>query len=184
MNTMKTLSTALVLCCVCQSAVADKESDAIAKVLPTIKSWSTNSTLVSAVKEQNAKNMTLDDIKAKDQVWAKAVGVDAFMKSLMENAAATELSKLEKSEPYFIELILMDKSGANVAMTNKTSDYWQGDEPKYQETYPKGPDALHKSEAEFDDSVNGYVVQISIPIVDSGSNVGALTVGVNLDEIK
>lgn len=184
MNKIKAIMAGVMLVSASGMALADKETDAINKVLPTIKTWSTNPVLVKAVKEQNAKGATLDQIKAKDAEWAKAVGVDAFIKSLMENEAAKELVKIEQSEPYFIELILMDKDGANVAISNKTSDYWQGDEPKYQQTFLKGPDAMHKSESEFDDSVNGYVVQISVPVVDGGANIGALTVNINLDAIK
>ena len=57
------------------------------------------------------------------------------MKALMNNSAAKELLKFESSKPYFTEVFLMDNQGANVAMTNKTSDYWQGDEAKFIESF-------------------------------------------------
>ncbi|MFT6910604.1 MAG: hypothetical protein ACJAS1_007337 [Oleiphilaceae bacterium] len=49
------------------------------------------------------------------------------MTLIMQSSAAKRLLELEKSQAYFFEVFLMDNQGANVAMTNKTSDYWQGD---------------------------------------------------------
>ena len=79
----------------------------------------------------------------------------------------------------------MDAHGLNVAATAPTSDMWQGDEAKFTETYPKGPDATHFSEVEFDESSQIFQGQISIPMVDpdTGEVVGAMTVGVNAEAL-
>jgi len=37
---------------------------------------------------------------------------------------------------------------------------------------------------EFDDSAQAYLVQISVPVMDGGSAIGAITIGVNLDELE
>lgn len=157
---------------------------AVHDLVPTIKAWGSNAVLVAAVKEQNSGGMSLDNIKSKDAAWIKHNGVDDFMKSLMNNSAAVELKKLESSAPYYMELFLMDNQGANVAMTNKTSDYWQGDEDKFTGSYQGGAGDVHMGKVKFDKSAQAYLVQVSVPVMDGGGAIGAITVGVNLDELE
>jgi len=64
-----------------------------------------------------------------------------------------------------------------------TSDYWQGDEAKFTQTYAVGSDAVHFSDIDFDESSQSYQAQISFTIIDpaSGAPIGAMTVGVLAD---
>ncbi len=163
---------------------AEEAPDSIKQLALTLESWGRNPVLIAAVEAQNAKGQTLDQIKQRDGEWRETSGVDDFMRSLIENEAAAELARMEASEPYFFELFLMDNQGANVAMTNKTSDYWQGDEAKFIESYKGGEGALHISEVEFDESAQAYLVQISVPVMDGDSAIGAMTIGVNVDELE
>ena len=78
----------------------------------------------------------------------------------------------------------MDNQGANVAMTDKTSDYWQGDEAKFKESYNNGEGAVHISDVEFDDSTQAYLVQVSVPVKDGDAIIGAITVGIDVDRIE
>lgn len=156
---------------------------AVNDMVPTLKTWGNNPTLIAAVKEQNAKAMSLADIKNKDQVWMKTTGIDDFMKTLLNNTAARELKKLEASKPYFTEVFLMDNQGANVAMTNKTSDYWQGDEEKFTQSFNAGNGGIDIGKVKFDKSSQAYLVQVSVPVMDGGKAIGAITIGINLDEL-
>lgn len=155
----------------------------VMQLVPTLKTWGTNPVLIAAVRAQNAKGMTLEQIKTKDKEWMGTSGVDAFMKTLMSNDAAKEMLKLEHSAPYYLEFFLMDNQGANVAMTNKTSDYWQGDEAKFKESFKGGAGAVHVGPVKFDSSAQAYLVQVSVPVMDDGKAIGALTIGINLDEL-
>ena len=51
--------------------------------------------IVAAVKEQNSKNMSLEDIKAKDESWRNTPGLNDFMKSIMETQCADHLRKIQ-----------------------------------------------------------------------------------------
>jgi hypothetical protein len=75
----------------------------------------------------------------------------------------------------------MDASGLTVAMSDPTSDYWQGDEAKWRETYPAGAGAVHVSEVDLDQSTQTYQSQVSLTVVDAGEPVGAVTFGVNVE---
>ncbi len=182
---MKRLVQSIAVICILlvSPAYAEKAPDSVKKIIPEIQKMAANPVIVDAVKAQNAKNISLDDIKKRDAAWRKVTGVDDFMNALLSNPAAAEMLKFEKSKPYYIELFLMDNQGANVAMTNKTSDYWQGDEAKWQKSFNGGKGGTHLGDVEFDESAQAYLVQVSVSVMDGGQAIGAVTVGVNLDEL-
>jgi hypothetical protein len=66
-------------------------------------------------------------------------------------------------------------------MTNKTSDYWQGDEAKFQKSFNGGAGQVHVGDVKFDESAQVYQVQISVPVTDGVKAIGAITIGVDLD---
>ena len=177
-------SFALVLSFLSCFAFAEELPPEVNELIPTLQGWGSDSALIAAVQAQNAQGLTLDAIKQRDTEWRGVEGLDAAMKDMMNSAAAKRLSELEQSAPYFFELFLMDNQGANVAMTNKTSDYWQGDEAKWQQSFMNGQGAVHVGEVEFDESAQDYLVQISVPVMDGGKAIGAITSGVNLDELE
>ena len=158
--------------------------DAVLNLVPSLQDWGKDAVLVTAVKQQNAKGVSLESIKQTDKEWMDAVGVTPFMQALMDNDAAKELKKLEASKGYYSEIFLMDNQGANVAMTNKTSDYWQGDEDKFIDAFKGGQGEVHIGKVKFDKSSQAYLVQVSVPVMDGGEAIGALTVGVNVDELE
>lgn len=156
----------------------------VAQLIPTLQSWGNNPILIEAVKTSNARAESLEAIKRRDAEWRQIEGLDDEMKAMMNSPAAQQLSKYERSAPYFFEIFLMNNQGANVAMTNKTSDYWQGDEAKWQESFKGGKGAVHVGDVQFDESVEDYLLQISVPVMSEGHAIGAITVGVNLDVLE
>jgi hypothetical protein len=80
----------------------------------------------------------------------------------------------------------MDNKGLNVAQSDVTSDYWQGDEAKWKKSFLAGPDGLFIDEVEFDESTQTYQAQVSVSIADpdSGEAIGAITVGVNVELLE
>ncbi|SJN59994.1 hypothetical protein VR7878_03894 [Vibrio ruber DSM 16370] len=164
------------------SVHAEEAPESLKELIPQLESWGKDPVLVDAVQAQNAQKVSLDEIKAMDKKWRDTPDVDDFMFSLMNNKAAKRLLELENSMPFLVELFLMDDQGANVAMTNKTSDYWQGDEAKFIQSFNDGQGKVHIGEVEYDDSVLSYLVQVSVPVIDGqGKTIGAITIGINLD---
>ena len=77
----------------------------------------------------------------------------------------------------------MDKQGNIVAESDKTSDYWQGDEDKFIKSFAQGKGAVFIDEPVFDESSERYVVQVSVPVLEPVTKkaIGAVTVGIDLD---
>ena len=95
--------------------------------------WATSPVLIEAVKEQNAKNISLSAIKKLDDSWRSTSGLGEFMLPYLDNPAVEELARLEEVSGYVQESFVMDNQGALGGSTTKTSDFWQGDEAKFTE---------------------------------------------------
>jgi hypothetical protein len=144
----------------------------------------TDPIIVSAVKAENAKGKTLAQIESRDKEWRATAGIADYMKAIMESECGRRLRTIQQSTPYFAEIFVMDNQGANVAMTDKTSDYWQGDEAKFKKSFNNGSGAVFVDEVEFDDSAQAYLVQVSVPVREGGTVIGAITFGIDLDKLE
>lgn len=143
--------------------------------------FGTDPIIVKAVRAENARGKTLEYIKQMDDQWKATPGIADFMRALMESECGKHLHDIQNSVPYYAEIFVMDNQGANVAMTDKTSDYWQGDEAKFIESYLEGVGGIHISDVEFDESTQTYLVQISVPVKDGDLVIGAMTIGIDVD---
>lgn len=148
-----------------------------------LAAYGKDAVIVAAVKAENAKGKTLEQIKAMDAKWMATPGVSDDMKALMDSECGKFLQGVQKSAPYFAEIFVMDNQGANVAMTDKTSDYWQGDEAKFQKSFNGGTGAVFVDEVKFDESTQTYLVQVSVPVMDGDKAIGAITIGLDVDKV-
>ena len=158
-------------------------SDKVKNALATIKKIAADEVVVRAVQSQNAKKTKLDDIKALDKEWSAARGITDKMKPYLEGACAKALAKYAGELPALVESFAMDNQGALVCAMAKTSDFWQGDEDKWQKSYADGNGADFIDKPKFDDSSQTYSVQVSVPVSDGKAVIGALTVGLAMDKL-
>jgi hypothetical protein len=77
----------------------------------------------------------------------------------------------------------MDDQGALVCATAKTSDYWQGDEAKWQRAFNGGKGDVFIDRPKFDESAGARIAQISVPVMENGRAIGAVTVGVAIEKL-
>lgn len=144
----------------------------------------TDPIIVKAVMAENNKGKSLAQIQEMDKKWIATPGIVDYMQALMDSECGQYLRKIQKSTSYYAEIFVMDNQGANVAMTDKTSDYWQGDEAKFKESFKGGKGAVHIGDVEFDDSTQAYLVQVSVPVKDGDSVIGAITIGIDVDKVE
>lgn len=150
----------------------------------TLAGVGTDPVVVAAVKAENAKRKTLAQIKEMDKKWKAHAGIADYMQAMMDSECGKRLATIQDSAPYYAEIFAMDNQGANVAMTDKTSDYWQGDEAKFKKSFAGGAGAVFVDEVEFDDSTQAYLVQVSVPVKDGDTVIGAITFGIDVDKIE
>ena len=77
----------------------------------------------------------------------------------------------------------MYNQGALVCATQRTTDYWQGDEAKWTRTFNGGNGTLFIDRPKLDESAKVRLAQISLPVVENGKTIGVITVGVNIDRL-
>ncbi|MQY42634.1 hypothetical protein GG681_08255 [Epibacterium sp. SM1969] len=156
-----------------------------------LMSWAQSDVLIAAIKRQNARTngYTQGDIEELDRQWSSEIGKanTPIITPVLGNAAAHFLRlKVAGSGGQISEAFIMDAQGLTVAASDITSDYWQGDEDKFTQSFGQGADAYHLGEVDLDHSTHMYQVQISLTLhdPDSGTPIGALTVGVVADTLK
>ncbi len=166
--------------------LADKTQDALAAFATlNVKPWLDEPVLIDAVRKQNEITKDYDQarIDQLDQEW----------RGLEENAAAPMIRSVVTGElaeflrdrkvgsgGAIVEAIVMDAKGLNVAAMEAPSDFWQGDEAKFLNSFGKGVDGVDYGDIELDESSGSYQAQLSYPLVDpdDGTLIGAITVGV------
>ena len=164
---------------------AETASQKVAELAKTtFVQWGNDPIIVRAVKNENARAKTLEEIKKMDKKWQATPGTADFMRALMESDCGKHLRTLQKKFPYIAEIFVMDNQGANVAMSDKTSDYWQGDEDKFLKSYNNAKGDIHIGPVKFDDSTQAYLVQVSVPVKDGNNVIGAMTIGVDVDKME
>jgi len=155
-----------------------------------IQTWVKDPKVVGAIKSQNAENraMSSQDIDKLDKQWRAET--KATSRPLIDKVLGSELSGYlkgvkDQSKGLYTEIFVMDNKGLNVGQSDVTSDYWQGDEAKWQKTYLVGGGAVHIGDVELDESTQMFQAQVSVTVTDPDTNrvIGAVTVGVNVDEI-
>jgi hypothetical protein len=172
------------------AAQAAGEHDAAIRKLVdnTIKGWVSDPAIIQAIRSQNTSNAALSqsDIEALDQKWRAetAASVKPLISEVLARPASQKLLRHKnEGEGLFTEIFVMDNRGLNVAQSDPTSDYWQGDEAKWKKSFLAGPDAVFIDDVEFDDSTQTYQSQVSIavPDPDTGAVIGAVTIGINVE---
>ncbi len=189
---MKSLFLSTVVLSSSASLVQAAEFDDVARsfLAENISNWANDPILIDAIRAQNAETggYDLSEIETLDQTWRGEVGAadTPLIDPVLNNAAAEFLrEQAAASSGVITEILLMDSVGLNVAVSHVTSDYWQGDEAKYTQTFSAGPDAVHIGAIEFDESSQTYQSQLSFTLIDpeSGEAVGAMTVGLNAEAL-
>src|SRR5262245_19413854 len=127
--------------------------------------------LVAAVVAKNGAGESAEDVQKKDREWSSAKAARA---AVTESACGDRLRGLVKEDAFVVEAFLMDAQGALVCASRETSDYWQGDEPKWQKTYGEGK-RVYVDEAAQDVSTGVYAIQLSVLVSNAGQKAGALT---------
>ncbi|MBI3244808.1 MAG: GAF domain-containing protein [Chloroflexi bacterium] len=120
------------------------------------------------------------EIDKLDQQWRAADAADnnddPLVQSRLDNEVASELREYKDTFPDNVEVFVTDRYGANIAATNRTSDYFQADETWWQTAYNGGQGAIFIGQPEFDESSDTFASNIAVPLFAHGTRevVGVL----------
>lgn len=185
---MKLLPTTLsAICALSTNAFAANEyTDQLTDIAnQTIAQWVTAPVVVNTLRAQNRAHEGLSEgqINELDASWRQQVisGGD-LITTVLSNPLSLHLKDLKaQGAGRFTEIFISDNRGLNAGQSDVTSDYWQGDEDKWQ--VPTASRKIHIGDVEFDESSQSYQSQVSVPILDAGEFIGVITVGIDLEQI-
>jgi hypothetical protein len=109
----------------------------------------------------------------------------AEIAAIRGNAISTWLKDVQAKAPKgaVTEIFVMDGAGWNVGQTGGTSDFFQGDEGKWQKTFAAGdPKEIEILPVVEEDGMR--ISQVSLPIKSGEESIGAVTIGVDVDKVK
>ena len=147
--------------------------------------------IIDAILQQNKEHesKTEDEIKRLDNIWrAETSTVDKpLINKVLGKEISVHLQTLkQKSKGVYTEIFIMDNKGLNVGQSDVTSDYWQGDEAKWQKTFLVGHDAVFVDDVEFDESTQTFQVQVNVSVSDPRTKkaIGAATFGIDAEQME
>jgi len=161
------------------------------QVVPKVRAFIADHRVADTIIAQNARfaGLSQSNIDQMDKEWRAetASGSGKLINAVLSNELSQYLAGVQQDgQGLYTEIFVMDNKGLNVGQSGLTSDYWQGDEAKWQDTYGKGAGSMLIDAVEFDESTQTFQSQLSLPVTDpvTGEVIGAVTVGVNVDLLQ
>lgn len=150
-----------------------------------IRPWLAEPVVVEAIKAQNEEHahITIAEINRLDVGFIERTDKKLLESTRKNPLAVFLLEKKAAAGGVIFEIFIVDNKGLNVAQTDPTLDYMQGDEAKFQKTFLVGADAVFIDAVAPDDGVN--VAQANMTIKDPKLNkaIGAVTIGIAVDRL-
>lgn len=131
--------------------------------------------------------LSSDAIEKLDQQWSdeRRAASKPLISAVEQSTLSALLQNFQQSLDGVVEeVFVMDAQGLIVGMSEPTSDYWQGDEAKFQQTYAVATREPHISSIEFDESTRAFQVQVSRAVFDISGKIplGAITYGIDVEK--
>lgn len=158
-------------------------------VVDEIRSWSSSPVVLLALEASNERYASLDQagIDALDQQWRaeREVEDQPLITAVLSSPLSSYLTRIQaRSRGLYTEIFVMDAKGLNAGQSAITSDFWQGDEGKWQKTFQVGPDAIFIDEIEVNEDTGTENAQVNLSLAQDGQVVGAITVEINVTELR
>lgn len=146
-----------------------------------LEALATEAPLIRALQESNQQARALDDIGELDRLWVRSESSHPFKVTMLSSESSRLLKQYMARNPMYVELILANGQGENVALYPASTDYWQADEAPWQNSYIKG--VVYIGPPVPDASTAANVVKISVPVRAGDEVVGVLIGAIRLSYI-
>lgn len=169
--------------------LSQHERDRIQALLrPWLENWLTDPDLYRVLSEHNKqhKNLSREQLLRRDLLWQQAFddGAQSEIFQWLDQPQSRTLGRWQSETDGVVgELILMGERGLNAALSFMTSDYWQGDEAKFEQVYGAQPGELVFSPVVYDESTRRFQVHVGVPLHDPDTEkpLGVLSLGVDVE---
>ncbi len=191
MTSMRAFAGALIACASIFSAGSAAAEEWLIReyVIDEIRSWSSSPVVMLTLEASNERYANLDQagIDALDKQWRaeREVEDQPLITAVLSSPLSNYLTRIQaRSRGLYTEIFVMDAKGLNAGQSAITSDFWQGDEGKWQKTFQVGPEAIFIDEIEINEDTGTENAQVNLSITQDGQVVGAITVEINVTELR
>jgi hypothetical protein len=142
-----------------------------------IAGWAADPVIVEAVRAHNA-SVPPEQVALNQDKWRALTVLDPLVRAFTKNAVGQFL-KAKKTE-LVTEAFVSDAAGMKVGFLSKTTNWTHKGKPKHDvpmtaKTW-QGP-------VEVDESSGRQQIQIAVPVLDQGSPIGSLVVGLSMAQL-
>ena len=128
-------------------------------------------TIIQVIEEANTVYANQDqaeidqEIAVLDKAWQDGdPSIESLVQQIEQNNTSNLLRTFMSNFPEEVEIFVTDIQGVNVAMTERTGDYLQGDEGWWQGAYNAGSGSIYVGEVEYDESTGIWAINVGIPV--------------------
>jgi hypothetical protein len=152
----------------------DKQKAALVK-------WAADPVIVAAVTEQNGKGPLAGMDNAK---WKTIRRSDPIVQAMVKSQAGEFLKKkIEASGGALDKAFLSAAQGEKVAFAEKTISYVHKGQEKFDVPMSTGK-PWQMSKEWFDESLQGYAIQVAAPVMDGGKVIGVIVASVPVSYLE
>jgi len=158
--------------------------------IDNVRTWATAPVVIESLVGRNktAGQLSQDEIDRLDKQWRSEIELDdqPLITSVLANPLSSYLTRIQaNSVGVLTEVFVFDRNGLNAGQSSITSDYWQGDEAKFQKTFNVGAGAIFIDDPEYNEKTETWRAQLNMTIEgEDKTPIGAITVEVNLTELE
>lgn len=172
-------------------AWADSHEAKIQRILLDIRVAIVQQDMIDALRASNKAHeaLTQADIARIIATWqAELESPDhPLISSVVENPLAVRMRKLmDDSGGLINEIGVIGADGLEIAQTNMLSDYWQGEDERFNKTFRSGPNAKFIDLVEYDGPTQSVGSQANFTVADpdTGEAIGSITINFNLASLE
>ena len=150
-----------------------------------VRPWLGHSAIMSALRESASRTLSPAQRDSIDAQWQEEFASGDF--HLVDSFLARPISAFlrfqqSRSDGLITELILADRHGHNLGLSEATSDFWQGDEIKFTAAADANRGGLYVSDIHYDVSARHFLVHAGVPLHDERGLAAVLIVGINVEK--
>ena len=181
----------IISCSTVKFEVSEYEQQQIKDLLSRkIERWKRLPKLEKTLTARNLKvrHFSVPEILERDKKWTESFLKNDYSYSidLVDQTLSAELREVKKqSQDMITEIIVTDARGLNLAISDMTSDYWQGDEAKFTEVFGKPANTLFFGPINYDESTKRFQLHLSVPLYseDNFEPQGVMVFGVDVEKV-
>jgi len=146
-----------------------------------VVSWAAHPVVVAAVRDQNSRGPIAGMDNAK---WKSVLRSDPIVQRLATSPAARFLqARIEGSGGGLDKAFINAAQGEKVAFAEKTISYLHKGQEKFDAPMATGR-PWQMAQPWFDESLQGYAIQVAAPVIDGGKVVGVVVASVPLAHLE